>query len=208
MQRSPSWEASRFSASQAIPRILWNPKVHFRIHKCQPLVPILSHIDPVHALISNFMKSHLTITLPSTPGSSMWSLTLRSRHQNPVYASHLPNTRYMPRPSYSSRFYHPNCFGWEVQSVWSHEPQQRDGLGSIWAVAENKVLYGFQKCFRTLKYFLLCFSAIPSLAGGQIIGVNPLKNGTDCSHVRLGSVVSTGEPFSRQKFSYVPEVNL
>jgi hypothetical protein len=27
-EKSPSWEANRFSASQEIPRILLNPKVH------------------------------------------------------------------------------------------------------------------------------------------------------------------------------------
>jgi hypothetical protein len=95
MEQGPSCEANRFSASQEIPRILWNPKVHYRIHKCPPPVRILSRIDPVHTLTAYFLKIHLHIILSSTPGSPKWSLSFRFPHRIPVYTSPLPHTRYM-----------------------------------------------------------------------------------------------------------------
>ena len=58
----------------------------------------------------HFLKIQLNIILPSTNGSSKWSLSLRFPHQNPACTStRLP---YVLRPPNSSRFDHPN-------NIWS-----------------------------------------------------------------------------------------
>jgi hypothetical protein len=111
MEQSPSSEANQFGASQEIFRILWNSKVHYHIHKRPPPVSIMSQPNPVHTPTSHVLNIDLNIILLSTPGSPQWSLSLRFPHQNPVHASPIPHPCYMPRPTHSSRFYHPHNSG-------------------------------------------------------------------------------------------------
>jgi hypothetical protein len=57
-------------STQDLPSILWNPKVHYRLHKSLPLVPILSHIDQVHTTPSYLSKIHFNIDHPHSLLSS------------------------------------------------------------------------------------------------------------------------------------------
>jgi hypothetical protein len=53
---SLSWAANRFAASQEIPHISRNPKVHYRTHKRPPPVSILGQHNPVHIPTSHLLE--------------------------------------------------------------------------------------------------------------------------------------------------------
>ena len=108
MGQIPSSESNRLLSSQKIPDILWNPKVHYHYYMFLLPVHVLRQIKPVHAPPSHFMEIHLNIILPSNPGSSKLSLSLRLPHRNPVYTSLLTHACYMLSKSHSSTFDHPN----------------------------------------------------------------------------------------------------
>ena len=100
MKQGPSWEANRLSACQEIPRILWNPKIHYSIHKAR--YPSLFWARSIQSMRpTHFLKIHFGIVLSFRPGSSKCSLSLRFLHQNTVCSSSLSHTCYVPCPSHS-----------------------------------------------------------------------------------------------------------
>ena len=82
MVQSPSWEAKWFAASQEIPCISRNPKVHYRTHKRPPPVSILGQPNLVHTPTSHLLEIHPNIIHPSTRRSPQWSPSLRFPQQD------------------------------------------------------------------------------------------------------------------------------
>ena len=86
MVQSPFWEANWFAASQEIPRISWNPKVHYRTHKRPPTVTILGQPNPVHIPTSHLQEIRPNIIHPSKPRSPQWSLSPIHPLSSPIRA--------------------------------------------------------------------------------------------------------------------------
>ena len=104
--QSPSCEANWFAASQEIPRISWNPKVHYRTHKRPPPVSILGRPNPVHIPTSHLLEIHPNIIHPSTPRSPQWSPSLRFPQQHLIHPLTSPIRATCPAHLILLDFYH------------------------------------------------------------------------------------------------------
>jgi hypothetical protein len=77
MEQSPSENLILHLACQEIPRLLWNPKIHYRVQNSLPPVPILSQMNQIHTLQPFFLTFHFNIILPSSSVPSDWSHPFR-----------------------------------------------------------------------------------------------------------------------------------
>jgi hypothetical protein len=70
MQQSPSWEAASGSATQKLPKTLWNQKVHYRDHKSRStglyIEPHESNTYPHSISLRSILilSSHLRVGFP------------------------------------------------------------------------------------------------------------------------------------------------
>jgi len=85
----PSSEAKSHSASQETPCFLWNPKVHYHVHKILSLDHILRKTNPVHTFPNYFFRIHYNIILPSMLSSTKWSLPFRRIQSTPFQTTSL-----------------------------------------------------------------------------------------------------------------------
>jgi hypothetical protein len=87
-----------------IPHILWNPTVHYRVHKVPPLVAMLSQMSP--ACPSCFFEVSFNNILPSKFRYSKRSVA--SRFFNRTLCSLMSHTCHLPHPLYTSWVRHAN----------------------------------------------------------------------------------------------------
>ena len=140
MQKSPSWEANQFSASQEIPRILWNPKVLYCVDKCPPPAPVLcqtmsyQNIRPCSRHMYPFRKTRPLFTV-----RSCWHLAQHpNRRTTPCRLSATAYSIHSQLPSILEAV--PPFVTWGRAMPWWQGPTYH-GIILDWYVLVNRAIY-------------------------------------------------------------------
>jgi hypothetical protein len=151
MEQSPFWETNRFSASKEIPRILWNPKVHYRIHKCPP---------PVH-ILSSWQTWRIKLKVLKIRPPPFWDvaprgLVVRYRRFGSIRRQHLRGSR-SPRSTNASR-------------ATYHTSGEGEGGVSTAPLGKRETDWGFSPWLRFFRAFCSVVRQMP--------GYNSQRRGT------------------------------
>jgi len=151
MVQSPSWDANWFAASQEIPHISRNPKVHYRTYKRPPPVSILGQPNPVHIPTSHLLEIHPNIIHLSTSRSPQWPPSLRFPQQDPIQPLTSPTRATCPAHLILLDFITRTILGAEYESFSSslcnllHSPVTSSLLGPniLWGTSWKNVVERF-----------------------------------------------------------------
>jgi hypothetical protein len=111
MELSPYWRAANSAATQEFPSILWNPKVHYRVHKSPPLSLSWATLIQSHPISLRFI---LILSTPYAMVYPVFSVLLAFPQMSYMHASSL-HSCYMPCPPHPPRFDHSNYTWRRVQ---------------------------------------------------------------------------------------------
>jgi hypothetical protein len=106
-QPERSWQSLRW---REMPRFLWNPKVHYRVHKSPQLVPVLNQTQSTPCFQIRF-----NIIFSFTPRSPKCGMHFKLSNSNFLCISHLSHACYIPRPFYFPWLDRHNNIWWSVQ---------------------------------------------------------------------------------------------
>jgi hypothetical protein len=140
------WETNKRLATHKFNNILWNPKIHYHVHKGLQLVPVMNQMNPDHTTSSYFSKIQFNTVLQPTSYMILTVLSFGLSHQNLVCILLLSHSYYMPCPYHNPLLNHYNYVSWRVQvmkllSLWSSPNVKNQISGLYKTIHITVVLY-------------------------------------------------------------------
>lgn len=90
---------------QEITHYLWNPKLHYQVHKSLLLNPVPSQLNPLQNVTSFLFEICFNTNLPFTARFPKWLLLLRISDWNSLCISHLPHACHIFCPPHYVRVF-------------------------------------------------------------------------------------------------------